>query len=225
MNYNNSGDQLQTIERMLENKEGAFTNIELMMYYCIKHWIARHEATPIPVTTTLAPLPLDCYLGEEQGQSVDLLPLSSRPIPIASSVLDGIFHPAIDVEKVKTELLSLTSDKVDGIKRWFVLHKVLEEINWLSDCADSHFIKWVSDCFGWEWSTKDFKRVLPDFKNTPTMEWGKDTVKDVQTGLSYRALADKVRSRFVSMNNGNIIDNTYYFKRPDLYIHHPGNRR
>lgn len=138
-----------------------------------------------------------------------------------ASQWDNIFHDTIDVAKVKCALPSLTSNKVLDIKRWYVIYKVLKEIDWLKDSQATHFIAWVKDVYGWEWETKDFKRVLPGFKNTPTYKWGEDTIKDALTGIEYKALADQVRNKFVTITNGVIKDNTSYFKKPDLYISHP----
>ena len=146
-------------------------------------------------------------------------------MPGLESPWDCIFHDALDVGKIKAVLPSLQSEKVDGIKRWFVIHKVLEEIDWLTDKADSHFILWVRDVYGWEWKTTDFKSVLPDFKKKSSLEWDAYTVKDEKTSLAYRALADSVRSAFVDIKNGKIVDKTCFLRRPDLYIYHPKNGR
>ncbi|MBR6894073.1 MAG: hypothetical protein IKN15_12730 [Bacteroidaceae bacterium] len=134
---------------------------------------------------------------------------------------DMIFHDSIDVAKVKCVLPSITSNKVLDIKRWYVIYKVLKEIDWLKDSQSTHFIAWVKDVYGWEWETKDFKRVLSGFKNTPTYKWGEDTIKDALTGIEYKVLADQVRNKFVTITNGVIKDNTYFFKKTDLYISHP----
>ncbi len=185
----------------------------------------KQQDAPQPLANTLLPSPMDLLEESATVLPPDMQLLSTIPLLPSTSKMDGIFHDAIDVQKVLAAFPGLISDKVDGIKRWFVIHKVLEEINWLVDRADSHFIMWVKDHNGWAWSTLDFKRVLPEFKRKSTMEWGPDTVKDVLTGCSYRDFADKVRNCFVTIMDGRIVDKTYYFRRPDLFIYHPGDHQ
>ncbi len=146
-----------------------------------------------------------------------------------------IFKPAINVEKVVEALNGIISEKGDTTKRqmkslkdWFVVHKVFSEIDWLEDEFQNHFIDWVEQAFGWPWETRDFKSVLPGFKNAPTFQWGANTVNDRNTGLKYRTLADHIRNTFVEWQGNRIKDRGEFLNlgtdgRP-MYIYHPSNR-
>lgn len=121
-----------------------------------------------------------------------------------ASPLDGIFHKAVNTERVKAAIGRLAAEKgwEQGsrlsLKQWFIVHKVLEEIDWFDDTTDRRFIMWVDDVFGWSWKTRDFKSVLPDFKRTHSTAWNENTVNDPGTGRAYRCFADEVRGVFVS---------------------------
>jgi 3-deoxy-D-arabino-heptulosonate 7-phosphate (DAHP) synthase class II len=98
---------------------------------------------------------------------------------------------------------------------------VLEEIEWLQDEMDTHFISWVDDVYGWPNKARNFKSILSELKSTHTLDWNARTITSSSIALEYKKLADKIRSHFVTMN-GRVVsaDNTVYFKRPDLYIEH-----
>ena len=133
---------------------------------------------------------------------------------------DKIFKEVIDVEKLKAVLPKLLSNRSD-IPSWFVAHRILEEIEWLEDEMDVHFINWVDDVYGWPANTKNFKRILPAFKNTHSLDWDAMTITSAKIALEYKAMADSVRNELVVMDGRTVkSDNTYYFKKPDLYIAH-----
>lgn len=133
---------------------------------------------------------------------------------------DKIFKEVIDVEKLKAVLPKLLSNRSD-IPSWFVVHRILEEIEWLEDEMDVHFINWVDDVYGWPAITRNFKRVQPAFKKNHSLDWNAMTITSAKIALEYKAMADSVRNEFVVMDDRTIkSDNTYYFKKPDLYIAH-----
>lgn len=133
---------------------------------------------------------------------------------------DKIFKDAIDVAKIKPVISSLLPESPSATD-WFVVHKILEEIEWLQDNTDTHFISWVNDVYGWPNKAKNFKRILPGFKKEKSLDWNTKTITSGTIALAYKDLADAIRNEFVTMK-GRVIasDNTRYFKRPDLYIHH-----
>ena len=129
------------------------------------------------------------------------------------SPLDTIFHRALNVARVKEAIRQIIITRGEAgryrlsLKQWFVVHKVLEEIGWLDDDTDTRFIEWSRQVFQYEGKTCDFKSVKSEFKHSHSSTWGPDTVKDRQTGREYRALADYVRSQFVTIgSDGSIHD-------------------
>ena len=152
----------------------------------------------------------------------------SDTISYPKSSLDGIFHEAVNVERVKDALRGLIAEqRTNGSRRllWFIMHKVLTEIDWLNDSKQTSFIKWVTDVYGWEWKTKNFKQVDSNFKRTLTTAWDENTVKDRGTGRRYRDFANCVRSRFVDVGRqGEIDDKREFLNRHSdgtpMYIYH-----
>lgn len=127
--------------------------------------------------------------------------------------LDTIFHRALNVARVKEAIRQIVITRGEAgrhrlsLKQWFVVHKVLEEIGWLDDDTDTRFIEWIRQVFQYDGKTCDFKSVKSEFKHSHSSTWGADTVKDRQTGREYRALADYVRSLFVTTgSDGSIHD-------------------
>lgn len=134
---------------------------------------------------------------------------------------DKIFKDTIDVKKVKDVIPTLLPKK-PSIPNWFVVHKIFEEIDWLQDTIDTHFISWVKDVYGWDFQTVHFKSVNSDLKKKHSLDWDVRTMTSAAISRDYIELANKVRNEFVKKMEGEIVkeDNTYYFKRPDLYIDH-----
>ena len=135
------------------------------------------------------------------------------------STLDSIFHKALNIVRVKKAIQDIIIKKGEegksrlSIKQAFILHKVLEEIDWLDDDTDTKFIQWYDDVYKWPWKTRDFKAVLSPFKNTPSTKWNENTVKDANTGREYRDFANYVRSQFVDIDaNGKITDKQEFLK-------------
>ena len=147
-------------------------------------------------------------------------PLIDNKVIYPESAWDKIFKDAIDVSKIKPAIASLLSNEFTA-PNLFVAHKVLEEIEWLQDEMDTHFISWVDDVYGWPNKARNFKSILSELKSTHTLDWNARTITSSSIALEYKKLADKIRSHFVTMN-GRVVsaDNTVYFKRPDLYIEH-----
>ena len=150
--------------------------------------------------------------------------------------LDGIFHPALNVTRVKMAISDIIAEKGDqdkrnlSVKQTFILHKVLEEIDWLDDDTDTTFIQWFDDVFKWPWKTRDFKSVLAPFKRSHSMTWDENTVNDPGTGREYRQFADYVREQFVDIGqNGTINDKVAFLNQGSdgkpMYIGHGLNRK
>ena len=80
---------------------------------------------------------------------------TANDIIFPQSSLDDIFHIALNISKVKDGINRIIIAKgkegkfLLSVKWWFVVHKVLEEIDWLNDKQDTKFIKWIgSVCHG-----------------------------------------------------------------------------
>ena len=152
------------------------------------------------------------------------------------SILDCIFHRAINVAKVKKTIADIIIMKGEEgkfrltLKQAFILHKVLEEIDWLDDDTDTTFIQWFDDVFKWPWETRNFKSVKAGFKHSHSMTWDENTVNDPGTGREYRQFADYVRNQFVDIGqDGTIKDKVEFMKlgsdgKP-MYIGHGSKRK
>ena len=143
-------------------------------------------------------------------EELDLLP---------SSTLDSIFHKALNLFKVKKAIQDIIIMKGEegkfrlSVKQTFILHKVLEEIDWLDDDTDTTFIQWYDDVYKWPWKTRDFKSVLSNFKHTHSLTWDENTVNDANTGREYRDFANYVRSQFVDIDaSSKITDKQEFLK-------------
>lgn len=135
------------------------------------------------------------------------------------STLDSIFHKALNLAKVKKTIQDLIIMKGEegkfrlSVKQTFILHKVLEEIDWLDDDTDTTFIQWYNDVYKWPWKTRDFKSVLSNFKHTHSLTWDENTVNDANTGREYRDFANYVRSQFVDIDaSSKITDKQEFLK-------------
>ena len=135
------------------------------------------------------------------------------------STLDSIFHKALNLVKVKKAIEDIIIMKGEegkfrlSVKQTFILHKVLEEIDWLDDDTDTTFIQWYDDVYKWPWKTRDFKSVLSNFKHTHSLIWDENTVNDANTGREYRDFANYVRNLFVEIDaNGKITDKQEFLK-------------
>ena len=135
------------------------------------------------------------------------------------STLDSIFHKALNLAKVKKAIQDIIIMKGEegkfrlSVKQSFILHKVLEEIDWLDDDTDTTFIQWYDDVYKWPWKTRDFKSVLSNFKHTHSLTWDENTVNDANTGREYRDFANYVRSQFVDIDaSGKITDKQEFLK-------------
>lgn len=145
--------------------------------------------------------------------------MSEQSALLPSSSLDSIFHKALNLAKVKKAIQDIIIMKGEegkfrlSVKQTFILHKVLEEIDWLDDDTDTTFIQWYDDVYKWPWKTRNFKAVLSPFKNTPSASWNENTVKDANTGREYRDFANYVRNLFVEIDaNGKITDKQEFLK-------------
>ena len=134
---------------------------------------------------------------------------------------DNIFKGAIDVVKVKIIIPSLLSNKFSR-PTIFVLHKILEEINWLDDCMDTHFILWIKQVYKWDSKAVDLKSMNSRLKESHTLDWTTKTITSGSVAKNYIDLANKIRNEFVDEIDGKIVkrDNKKYFLKPDLYIEH-----
>ena len=144
---------------------------------------------------------------------------ATNDIAYTLSPLDSIFHKALNLVKVKKAIQDIIIMKGEegkfrlSVKQTFILHKVLEEIDWLDDDTDTTFIQWYNDVYKWPWKTRDFKSVLSNFKHTHSLTWDENTVNDANTGREYRDFANYVRSQFVDIDaSSKITDKQEFLK-------------
>ena len=144
---------------------------------------------------------------------------ATNDIAYTLSPLDSIFHKALNLVKVKKAIQDIIIMKGEegkfrlSVKQTFILHKVLEEIDWLDDDTDTTFIQWYDDVYKWPWKTRDFKSVLSNFKHTHSLTWDENTVNDANTGREYRDFTNYVRSQFVDIDgSGKITDKQEFLK-------------
>ncbi len=137
------------------------------------------------------------------------------------SAWDKIFKDVIDVKKVKEIMPVLLSNEISK-SNCFVIHKVWEEIDWLQDTIDTHFISWVADVYGWHYSTYHFKDINSSLKKSHSLDWNARTMTSAKISLDYYNLACKIRNKFVLKSDGKNVklDNKDFFKKPELYIEH-----
>ncbi|MDO4161159.1 MAG: hypothetical protein Q4D41_11940 [Prevotellaceae bacterium] len=146
--------------------------------------------------------------------------------------LDSIFNDALDMNAVKEGIRKIIArygdehtKRMREAKDWFIVYKVLEEIDWVPKRKGEPFIRWVEHNFGWSWGTRDFKHLKQEFKKTPSYEWNGDTTAQQTTGKVYREMADYVRDTFATIGyDGTIKDRSEYLKRhadgTSRFIHH-----
>lgn len=134
---------------------------------------------------------------------------------------DEIFKKAIDVAKIKIIIPYLLSDDLSK-PNLFVLHKVLNEIDWLHNPKATTFLLWIKDVYQLEKCPKDFKSIDSRLKEDHTLDWDINTMTSGAISKSYIDLAGKIRKEFVEELDGKVVvqDNKNYFIKQDLYIEH-----
>ena len=122
-----------------------------------------------------------------------------------------IFKDKIDEDEVIKKIKSLSSDKVDGIRRWYVFFRVFDYLEWLDKSVTQPlFISWVEHHFGWKWKTEDFKSC--PFAKIPPCDWcsavnkyrrtkGEKMIVNKELGPNYYEFADDIVRTFVSIDN------------------------
>lgn len=139
------------------------------------------------------------------------------------SKFDKIFNDAIDVKKVKLALHRLLPTEIT-ITTWYIIFKIFVEIDWLQDRISTHYITWVKDVYGWNFKTENFRTsVNSELKQQHTLDWNIGTMTSGKIVNDYISFANSVRNEFVLEMDGKTVkeDNTYYFKKLELYIKHP----
>ena len=86
------------------------------------------------------------------------------------SLMDSkIFHPSIDMNKLKGRIKNLGIAPTERSK-WCVVFLVLRENAIIaSDASEQEFIQWAKDVFGM--TSTDFRHCLENAKNLSTMSW------------------------------------------------------
>ena len=134
---------------------------------------------------------------------------------------DKIFKIEIDIVKIKSRIPYLLPENISKT-HLFVLHKILEEINWLHDERDIHFLKWFNEVYGWTSSAYDFKSIDSRLKESHSLDWNIRTLTSEKISKKYIDLASKIRNEFVVELDGHVVkrDNKKYFIDQECYIEH-----
>ena len=93
---------------------------------------------------------------------------------------DCIFHNALDMDKVKKTVLTILNLKDEKGKKvfrfqklWYVVYRVLVEMDWLQDTKATKFRAWLKVVYDQKGhcTKQDFDKVCSRFKNNPTKSW------------------------------------------------------
>lgn len=130
-----------------------------------------------------------------------------------------IFKKQINEKKVIEVVENLSSDKVVGKRRWYVIYRVFKFIEWLIMTNQNDFIEWVESNFGWEGS-KEFRGVQSEIIHTNPNKWnsiviiGKNGKGDnVNIGPDYYNFAVTIRDAFVNTD-----EDTGEIKDKDIFL-------
>lgn len=103
-----------------------------------------------------------------------------HPVSDNGSEHDGIFHPALDLPKVKAALWRVLDARGRNGKRlfrlqkqWYVVYKVMGEMDWLDKPQGTRFRLWAADVFGERGRCKkaDFDAIVPYYRNNASRNW------------------------------------------------------
>ncbi len=116
-----------------------------------------------------------------------------------------IFDKRINVKKVADHISKLSSDKVIGKRRWYVIFRVLYFLEWIGS-SQKIFIDWVVAHFQWK-GKKEFRGVQPEFIHSNPCDWndviieGEDFKKNNEDiGPDYFNFAVSIRDTFVNVD-------------------------
>lgn len=135
--------------------------------------------------------------------------------------LDYIFNNALDMEKVKEgvyDILNLKDENgrllFDRQKLWYVVHKVFDEMNWLSIRKATTFRQWAENVYGNQGhsSKGDWDKVSAYYKNHPSRQWEFTYEND----RPYIEVARAMWQKFQGTDG----KNEQQFLKPNRYIWH-----
>ncbi len=201
LKYKTDEDRLRPLVDRLNANKTATSFKNTLMASIIVTGIPPYEEYEKKDTTTGKPSP------SSEQKSVADTPAKENDNIGAQTV---ILKPNLNADKICEDLSKIKESEKDviGIPFWFVVHNFFETIGWLEELRDTKFIAWVETKFGWEWSRKDFKRILPRFKCS-FENW----TDGFNTDKKYSDLAQKIRNTYQQQNNdGSWVDKDIYYK-------------
>lgn len=140
----------------------------------------------------------------------------------APKIFDSRINENAVIKKIKT----LDSEKVPGMRRWYVFYRVFDFLEWLDKPTHSKYIAWVQHHFGWRWQKRDFKGVQSELKKEPnkwrnlviTTKTGK---KNKEIGPEYYDFADTIIKVFVDFDDNGMHDKEdFLLDKNKAIIHH-----
>ena len=103
-----------------------------------------------------------------------------------------IFDFKLDEGKIIEALEKIVFNDLKGRRFWFVVHRVFEELKWLSVTMDTKFADWVALYFQWPWErNKPWRTVEKDIRDAASWKWDKDSVYAKLARLLWATFTDK----------------------------------
>lgn len=130
---------------------------------------------------------------------------NGNDVEVLSKDVHNIFDKRINVEKVIDNVSRLSSDKVVGKRRWYVIFRVLYFLEWIGR-TQTNFIDWVVEHFQWD-GIKNFRGVQSEFIHSKPCDWNKIVIKgdnfekdNEDIGPDYYKFAVSIRDAFVDVD-------------------------
>lgn len=131
-----------------------------------------------------------------------------------------IFDFKLDEGRIIEALQKIEFKELKGRRYWFVVHRVFNELNWLSVTKDNKFAGWVNFYYRWEWEQdRPWRTVEKVIRDTDSWLWNENTVPGNDIGKYYAAFAKLLWSTFTDKpkrNENDIPDDKQYFYLPNM---------
>ena len=125
-----------------------------------------------------------------------------------------IFDFKLDEGKIIDALQKIKFKELKGRRFWFVVHRVFEELKWLTVTMDNKFACWVGLYFQWPWDTKKpWRTVEKDIRDAASWKWDKDSAYAKLARLLWTAFTDKPKRS----ENEVPVDKDYFYL-PNIFF-------
>lgn len=118
-----------------------------------------------------------------------------------------IFDYKLDEGEIIRAIQNIDFKKLKGRKYWFVVHRVFEELSWLTITMDNKFADWVAYYFHWPWERdRPWRTVEKEIRDSYSWQWNEKTVPGNDIGKDYAALSKLLWSIFTDKPKRNETD-------------------